>query len=116
MPRDLKTAPKWCKDAIATVRGWEHPETGELLVSLKGLTVSETVTATKPVEPVVEPIEEVSKGVEPVIESPAEEVSPEPEVSTDVEVEEKSETVEESPAEEKPKAKAKRKPRAKKAK
>lgn len=27
------TAPGWCSDAVPTVRGWEDPNTGELLVS-----------------------------------------------------------------------------------
>jgi hypothetical protein len=31
------TPPNYCKDAVATNRGWEHPKTGELLVSVKGL-------------------------------------------------------------------------------
>lgn len=31
------TPPKWAPYAIATERGWVHPKTGELLVSLKGL-------------------------------------------------------------------------------
>jgi len=37
MPRDLKTAPNWCPNAIPTKRGWVDPDSGELLVSLKGL-------------------------------------------------------------------------------
>ena len=24
--------PAWCSDAVPTTRGWEHPQTGELLV------------------------------------------------------------------------------------
>lgn len=32
-----KNPPKWCPNAIATSRGWVHPKTGELLVSIKGL-------------------------------------------------------------------------------
>lgn len=31
------TPPKWAPYAIATERGWVHPKTGELLISLKGL-------------------------------------------------------------------------------
>ena len=26
-------APGWCKDAVPTLRGWEDPNTGELLTS-----------------------------------------------------------------------------------
>ncbi len=33
-----KFPPAWCKDAIATPRGWAHPTTGEILVALKGIT------------------------------------------------------------------------------
>lgn len=29
------TPPKWAKNAVASPRGWRHPETGELLVSIK---------------------------------------------------------------------------------
>lgn len=32
-----KFPPAWCKDAIATPRGWAHPTTGEILVALKGI-------------------------------------------------------------------------------
>ena len=30
-------APSWCKDAIATERGWLNPETGEVLISTNKL-------------------------------------------------------------------------------
>lgn len=32
-----KFPPAWCKDAVATPRGWAHPKTGELLIALKGM-------------------------------------------------------------------------------
>jgi hypothetical protein len=28
-------APSWCKEAIPTVQGWNHPKTGELLKAQK---------------------------------------------------------------------------------
>lgn len=28
-------APKWCKDAKLTTKGWTHPRTGELLIAMK---------------------------------------------------------------------------------
>lgn len=28
--------PSWCPDALPSERGWVHPKTGELLVSVKG--------------------------------------------------------------------------------
>lgn len=28
--------PSWCPDAIPSDRGWRHPKTGELLVSVRG--------------------------------------------------------------------------------
>lgn len=37
MPRDFCQKPSWAKNAVATNRGWEDPNTGEVLVSLKGL-------------------------------------------------------------------------------
>lgn len=51
-----QTAPNWCKNAVATVRGWEDPKTGELLVAKKGLLVEDAEKAPEveqeaPVEP-----------------------------------------------------------------
>lgn len=37
MPRDITQPPKWAPNAVATDRGWEDPNTGELLVSIRGL-------------------------------------------------------------------------------
>lgn len=38
MKQDIfKFPPNWCKDAIATPRGWAHPVTGEILVAIKGI-------------------------------------------------------------------------------
>lgn len=34
--RDINTPPSWCPDAIPSDRGWRHPVTGELLVSVRG--------------------------------------------------------------------------------
>ena len=28
--------PSWCPDAVPSDRGWRHPKTGELLVSVRG--------------------------------------------------------------------------------
>lgn len=37
MSRDIKSAPPaWCANAVPSDRGWRHPVTGELLVSVKG--------------------------------------------------------------------------------
>lgn len=33
----LETPPVWKTDAVATERGWEHPDTGELLIAIGGL-------------------------------------------------------------------------------
>jgi hypothetical protein len=63
--------PNWCKNAIATNRGWVDPKTGEVLVSVKGLKVESIKEESKPmlVEPVIEKIEESKPMlVEPVIE------------------------------------------------
>lgn len=30
------TPPSWCPDAVPSDRGWRHPKTGELLVSVRG--------------------------------------------------------------------------------
>jgi len=51
--------PNWCKNAIATNRGWVDPKTGEVLVSVKGLKVESIKEESKPmlVEPVIEKIE-----------------------------------------------------------
>lgn len=37
MPRDFCAKPSWVENAVATNRGWENPDTGELYVSLRGL-------------------------------------------------------------------------------
>lgn len=37
MSRNFKNAPNWCKNAITSTRGWVDPNTGELLISMKGL-------------------------------------------------------------------------------
>lgn len=49
MPRDLKNPPSWAKDAVATVKGWCDPKTGELLVSIKGLELPSKPKAEKKV-------------------------------------------------------------------
>jgi|LWDU01.1.fsa_nt_gi hypothetical protein len=41
-----QTAPEWCPNAIATGRGWENEETGELYVSDNSLTVESPKVAT----------------------------------------------------------------------
>ncbi len=57
-------APNWCKDAVATARGWENKETGEVYVSNRFL-LSDSVIETPAIEPAVEVKKEV---VEPVVE------------------------------------------------
>ena len=47
MPRDLKNPPSWAPKAVATTKGWVDPKTGELLVSVKGLTVKKKAVAKK---------------------------------------------------------------------
>lgn len=47
--------PRWCPKAVATIRGWENPKTGELLVSKKGLL--EQVEETKSEEVIPETTE-----------------------------------------------------------
>lgn len=37
-----QTAPYWAPNAIATKQGWVDPKTGELLMAIEGLTVTET--------------------------------------------------------------------------
>lgn len=41
MATDKTKAPKWCKDAVATKRGWENEKTGELYVSNTKLPLKE---------------------------------------------------------------------------
>jgi hypothetical protein len=36
MKNIVNTPPSWCADAVASDRGWRHPVTGELLVSVRG--------------------------------------------------------------------------------
>lgn len=38
-----QTAPHWAPNAIATTKGWVDPNTGELLMAIDGLTVTEEV-------------------------------------------------------------------------
>ena len=54
-------APKWCKDAVPTLRGWAHPVTGELFVSKRF--TQEQIDAFHGVEEVVEEVQP-----EPVVE------------------------------------------------
>jgi hypothetical protein len=63
-------APSWCKNAIPTYRGWEHPTTGELFAS-RGFTPEQIA-------------EWHGNLPEPVAPQPSleEELSPEPEVIT----------------------------------
>lgn len=55
--------PAWCSDAVATARGWTHPKTGEILISRRGLVVSEVA-----VEAPVDIVAEVEAPVEIVAE------------------------------------------------
>jgi hypothetical protein len=48
-----QTAPHWCPEAVATARGWENKETGELYVSDTSLVLEVKVTKPK--------VEKVSK-------------------------------------------------------
>lgn len=36
MKNITKSPPSWCPDAVPSDRGWRHPVTGELLVSVRG--------------------------------------------------------------------------------
>ena len=65
-------APNWCKDAVATARGWENKETGEVYVSNRFL-LSDSVIETPAIEPAVEVKKEV---VEPAVEVKKEVVEP----------------------------------------
>jgi NAD-dependent DNA ligase len=68
--------PKWCKNAVPTLRGWADPKTGELFVSKRftqeqiddynGVEVVEFKTSE-----VVEVVEVVEPEVELLIEAPA---------------------------------------------
>lgn len=68
--------PKWCKNAVPTLRGWADPKTGELFVSKRftqeqiddynGFEVVEFKTSE-----VVEVVEVVEPEVELLIEAPA---------------------------------------------
>lgn len=72
--------PRYCPDAIPTPRGWVHPRTGELLVSMKGLNVA--ALQNKPVS-VAELIAEVKAEAVPVVEPVVEEVTEDEEVIKD---------------------------------
>ena len=50
-----QTAPQWAPNAIATKQGWVDPKTGELLMAIEGLTVTET---SEPVQEEVPPATE----------------------------------------------------------
>lgn len=49
--------PKWASNAVPTVRGWAHPETGEILIARKGLILESksAVIETKPTVTELEP-------------------------------------------------------------
>lgn len=63
----MAQAPNWCKNAIMTPRGWEDPNTGELLVS--GKFTQEDIDAFYGVEPVVEQVE-IPETVQTLTEAP----------------------------------------------
>lgn len=45
MKNITNTPPSWCPDAVPSDRGWRHPKTGELLVSVRGGVVLAKETA-----------------------------------------------------------------------
>lgn len=57
-PNITNTPPNWQKDAVPSARGWRHPRTGELLVSVKL-----DMTQFEEKEPKVEKKEEVKEAV-----------------------------------------------------
>ena len=58
-----RTRPRWCPLAVATNRGWENSNTGELLVSFRNLKnlMDAEIAASQPVEPQKEVIMETPK-------------------------------------------------------
>jgi len=49
-----QTAPYWAPDAVATKQGWVDPKTGELLMAIEGLEVTEVVPTQEEVPPATE--------------------------------------------------------------
>ena len=62
-----QTPPNWAKDAVATIKGWAHPKTGEILVSRYGL-LDDSAPAPKKAPEVKKAPEPVAA---PVVEEPA---------------------------------------------
>lgn len=58
--------PRWQPDAIPTNRGWVHPRTGELLVSVKGLLNKQNIKPEKTEKPVILDIKEKTEVVDNV--------------------------------------------------
>ena len=59
-----ETPPTWAPNAVATEKGWEDPQTGEVLVAVKGLSKSGKKPEPKKPEPKVEKVEEVVEKAE----------------------------------------------------
>lgn len=67
MANDIrKFPPHWCRNAIPSKRGWCHPKTGELLISVPGGVAFEVrpIVETKVDEVTVDVKEAVEKNVE----------------------------------------------------
>lgn len=50
--KDKNVAPAWAPDAVPSPAGWLHPVTGEVLKTVKGLTIPVAEELPEPVEPV----------------------------------------------------------------
>lgn len=44
----MSTPPMWAPDAIATEKGWVDPRTGEVLLAIEGLEVTEVLEEDTP--------------------------------------------------------------------
>ena len=64
--------PAWCSDAVPTTRGWEHPQTGELIVggSVAQSDIDAWNEAMNPPAPVAKPKPATKKKAATLKESP----------------------------------------------
>lgn len=104
-----RNPPRWCPDAIATNRGWKHPKTGELLVSVKGLVVPVVIEIADNPEPVENTFVELETKESVTFEMEADcNIDDTKSVNLNVELETVPELVEEEPNSEKPKKRGRR--------
>jgi len=66
MKNIVNSPPSWCPDAVPSDRGWRHPKTGELLVSVRGGVFRKEETQLVEVPAATEVIQEMNE--EPVID------------------------------------------------